>query len=176
MMAQEIRTRSKYWWFWPVFHSDKDALDTAKLGVAACLIIAAISGGFFAYNHSKDGDIFGIVGGILIAFVWCFLSYGVYRMSRVASAVALILFIADKVYSIGLEGRAFGILALLFALYLLNAVRATYWFYAKEELKKSTAKIILSCNYCGAPYALEDYSQDASKWFCRQCGKELPRP
>ena len=174
-MAQDAQSRSKYWWLWPIFHNEKDARDTAKTGVVACLVIAAISGGLIAYNHSADGDVFGLVGGILIAFVWCFLSYGVYRMSRIASVASLILYAGDRVYAIGFEGRRFGVLALLSALYLLNAVRATYWFNTKGDLEKIIPKTTLFCNHCGSAYDLEDYSQDALLWLCRQCGKELPR-
>ena len=174
-MAQEAQGRSKFWWLWPVFHNEKDARDTAKAGVVTCLFIAAVSGGMIAYKSGIDSDVFGIVGGILVAFIWCFLSYGIYRMSRLASLAALILFVGDRVYAIGIGGRRFVVLVLFFALYLLNAVRATYWFKKKDHQEEILPKTTFSCEHCGSAYNLEDYNRDASIWLCRQCGKELPR-
>ena len=41
----------------------------------------------------------------------------------------------------------------------------------EEILSKTT----LFCEYCGSTYDLEDYNQDALKWLCSNCGKELRR-
>ena len=157
-MTQEAQGRSKFWWLLQVFHNEKDARDTAKTGVVTCLFIGAVSGAMIAYNYGTDGDVFGSVGGIFVAFIWCFLSYGIYRMSRLASLAALILFVGDRVYAIAIGSGRFVLLVLFFALYLLNATRATYWFKEKGHPVEILSKTTFSCEYCGSTYNLEDYN------------------
>jgi hypothetical protein len=174
-MAQEAQGRSKFWWLWPIFRNERDARDVAKSGVATCLFIGAVSSATIAYKYGADSNVFGIVGGIFIAFIWCLLSYGIYRMSCLASLAALILLVADRICAIAIGSGRFAVFTLFLAIYLLNAVRATYWFKEKDNPEDILPKTTFSCEHCGSAYNLEDYSRDASKWLCRQCGKELVR-
>jgi Zn-dependent protease with chaperone function len=44
-----------------------------------------------------------------------------------------------------------------------------------DDMQEVRPTNTLSCEHCGSAYDIEDYNRDASKWFCRQCGRELPR-
>ena len=173
-MAQKSVDRSKYWWLWPNFYSEKDARDGAKMGVIASGLIAAVTGVVFVYRYASDGDVFGLVGGLVVSVVWCFLGYGMFRMSRVSALIALLLFLADKLYTVGIEGKPLGIATIL-VLYLANANRAIFWFRRKGGIEDAKASKIITCESCGTNQNLSDYNQETSIWLCSNCGKELPR-
>ena len=42
----------------------------------------------------------------------------------------------------------------------------------KPKVKPSN---ILACGHCGEEYNANDYRQDAPEWFCKGCGKPLPK-
>jgi Zn-dependent protease with chaperone function len=44
-----------------------------------------------------------------------------------------------------------------------------------EGKSRSDSSEMPVCPHCGASYTATDYRQDAQEWFCRQCGKALPR-
>jgi predicted RNA-binding Zn-ribbon protein involved in translation (DUF1610 family) len=173
-MTKDAISRSKYWWLWPNFYSEKDARDGAKMGVLASGLIAVMTGAAFSYRYVTDNDVFGLAGGLFVSLVWCVLSYGFFRMSRVASLTALLLFVADKAYTVGIEGKSLGIASIL-VLYLVNANRAIYWFKGKRGMQEAKPSETLNCESCGAVCDLADYNQDAAVWLCPACGKALPR-
>lgn len=136
--TNSVVQRSKYWWLYPTFSNEKDARDGAKMGVVASGLIAIVTGVLFWYLYTTDGDIFGLVGGLIVSLIWCILSYGIFKMSRVASSVALLFFLADKVYTVRIQGKSLGIASIL-VLYLINANRAIYWFKRNIDVKEAEA-------------------------------------
>ena len=94
-------------------------------------------------------------------------------MSRIASVASLILYAGDRVYAIGFEGRRFGVLALLFALYLLNAVRATYWFNTKGDLEKTFPRQRFLATIAAQLTILKTIVRMLSYGFVGQCGKDF---
>jgi hypothetical protein len=79
------------------------------MGVIACGLIAAVTGLIFVYRYYKGGDIYQLIGGVIIFIVYSVLGYGIFRMSRVACATALALFVAEKIYSSAFQGKSLGI-------------------------------------------------------------------
>ncbi|MDO9530728.1 MAG: hypothetical protein Q7O12_01145, partial [Deltaproteobacteria bacterium] len=130
--------RTKYWWFWPNFYDAEDAHDGAKMGVVACAIIAGVTGLTSTYSYYMDSNIYGLLGGMIIVLIYAPLGYGIFKMSRVASSVALILFLGEKSYTFYVQGKSQGI-ALLLIWYLVQANRAIYWF--NREQKKNRGDI-----------------------------------
>jgi hypothetical protein len=173
-MNQSTANRTKYWWLWPDFYQEKDARDAAKMGIIACSLIAAITGLTFTYRYYIDGDTYQLLGGMFFFIVYCILGYGILKMSRAACSGALILFLAEKFYTFGIQGKSLGIAPLL-AWYLFQANRAVYWFRGETTKAIIEPPKALTCIYCGAEYNLNDYRQDAPEWFCPQCAKPLPK-
>lgn len=130
-MVKNTANRTKYWWLWPDFYDEEDARDAAKMGVIACGLIAAVTGLIFVYRYYKGGDIYQLIGGVMIFIVYSVLGYGIFRMSRVACATALALFVAEKIYSSAFQGKSLGI-AIILVWYLIQASRAVFWFRRKR--------------------------------------------
>ena len=133
-MNQIIKHRPKYWWLWPDFYEEKDARDGAMMGVIACSLVAVVTGFTCIYRYYIGGDFYQLPGGMVVFVIYCVLGYGIFKMSRTASSVALILFLTEKIYTIGVQGKSLGIAPLL-AWYLFQANRATYWFRAATKPK-----------------------------------------
>jgi hypothetical protein len=131
-MSQSTAHRSKYWWLWPDFYVAKDAYDAAKMGIIACGLISGITGLTFIYRYSLEGNIGQLLGGLIVFIIYSALGYGIFKMSRVASSTALVLFLVEKIYSFSVEGKQLGI-AILLAWYLVQANRAVYWFRRQEN-------------------------------------------
>ena len=173
-MSQSTATRTKYWWLWPDFYVEKDARDAAMMGVIACSLIAVVTGFTFIYRYYVGGDVNQLLGGMLVFIINCVLGYGIFKMSRAAASTALILFLAEKIYTIGIQGKSLGIAPLL-AWYLFQANRAVYWFRAENIKPQIELPKILACPHCGAEYNVKDYRQDAPEWHCPQCNEALPK-
>ncbi len=126
--------RSKYWWVWPEFIDEKDARDAAKLGVTTCGFIAIVTGLVFIYHYFAEGDISQAITAVVMVTLYSALGYGIFKMSRFASSVALILFGVDKLYSLVVENKSGNyVLAILFIWYLVQANRAIYWFKSAKK-------------------------------------------
>jgi hypothetical protein len=126
-MSRSTTNRTKYWWLWPDFYEEKDARDAAMMGVIACSVIAVMTGLIFIYRYYRAGDVYHLVGAMVVFIIYCVLGYGIFKMSRAASSTALILFLAEKIYTFAIQGKSLGIAPLL-AWYLFQANRGVYWF------------------------------------------------
>jgi hypothetical protein len=158
-MNQRAANRPRYWWLWPSFQTKKDARDAAKMGVLACSWVAIGTGLTLGYRYYTDHDALQIIGGLIDFFIICVLGYGILRMSRVASSVALGFFLVELIHKF-LQEKSLGTGALL-AWCLFQSNRAIYWFKGKPIDAKIDFPRILSCSHCGAEYNTNDYNQDA---------------
>lgn len=112
-MSQSTVSRTKYWWIWPDFYEEKDAHDAAKMGVAACSLSAVVTGLTSIYRYYIDGDVYQLMGGISVSIILCVLSYGIFKMSLAASLTALILFLAEKIYTFAIQDESLVVAPLL---------------------------------------------------------------
>ena len=172
-MRKDTTIRPKYWWIWPDFYIEKDARDAAKIGVIACMWIAASTGILFIIKYFEGGDIGIIISGIVIVFIYSLLGYGILKMSRIAASIALILFLIETIYKVVDSGKVG--MAPLLVWYLIQSNRAVYWFKEESKEPKFETPKILACPHCGAEYNAKGYRQDAPEWLCSQCGKALPK-
>ena len=81
-MSRSTTNRTKYWWLWPDFYEEKDARDAAMMGVIACSVIAVMMGLIFIYRYYRAGDVYHLVGGMVVFIIYCVLGYGIFKMSR----------------------------------------------------------------------------------------------
>ena len=127
--------RSSNWWFWPDFNDVEDAQDGAKMGVMACALIAGATTIFSGYGYfiSITKDLDNFLGDMVVALIQIILGYGIYKMSRVASSMALVFFLADKLYSSIVYHKSWGI-GFIIVWYLIQANRAVYWFRREPRL------------------------------------------
>lgn len=174
MLRQSTVKRGKYWWLWPDFQEPGDARDAGKMGVTACGLIAVVTVVTFYVRYYSEGDLFHLVGGLIVFIVYCTFGYGILRMSRVAASGAIVLFVADKVYSSAVNGASLGI-ALLLAWYLIQANRAVYWFHREADISIGGGVSVRKCANCRTEYNPADYRVDVAVWSCSQCRATLPR-
>ena len=50
------------------------------MGVLSAGLIAAVTGAVFLYRYNNDGDVFGLIGGLIVSVIWCFLGYGIFKL------------------------------------------------------------------------------------------------
>ena len=150
--------RSKYWWIWPDFNDAEYAQDGANMGVFACAFIAGATALVSIYGYFINGTIVidRFQGDMVIVLITIIQGYGIFRMSRIASSTALVLFLADKIYSSMVYHKSWGI-GLILVWYLIQANRAIFWF-RKEPREMPERKNISSielvkggkrCPICG---------------------------
>ncbi|MBW1836145.1 MAG: hypothetical protein JRI99_04140 [Deltaproteobacteria bacterium] len=114
------------------------------------------------------------MGGISVSIILCVLSYGIFKMSLAANLTALILFLAEKIYTFAIQDESL-VVAPLLAWYLFQANRGVYWFREQNTKSEVEPLKILACKNCGAEYNVNDYRQDTPEWFYPQCGKALQK-
>ncbi len=77
---------------------------------------------------------------VAAAAAWALIALGIRAMSRFAAAAALILFVLERGLALQAGGRAIAILlALLFAIFFITAVRATQRFHELAALPDQRA-------------------------------------
>lgn len=164
--------RPLYWWLWPNFYVEKDAIDAAKMGVVAFSLKAVATGLFFFNRYYKDNDLYLLLGGMLAFVLYCGLGYGILRMSQAACIAALLLWGMEMIVTL-MQQKPLGMAPLLFW-YTIQASRAVFW-YSKKKIPAEDPTQILSCTHCGTKYRELDYSSYAPAWYCTQCKNPLPR-
>lgn len=176
-MKKDVLGRSRYWWVWPDLQEEKDARDAALVGVTSCGLIAIMTATVFVYRYYYvDHDLSQLIGGVIASIVYCTLGYGILRMSRLASTLALMLFVVEKL-PVFLELKP-DVIALMLVWYLFQSNRAVYWFRSKTEDIKAESKQPLhvsTCINCGMKYSSDDYRPEAPAWYCSKCKSPLPK-
>src|SRR5258708_4750582 len=84
--------------YWPVIYDSESARKAAKAGALAAFFLAgwtALFAFLSIFNISNLNDASALVDAAIFAF----LGFMIRRMSRVASIIALVMFVAERVYS-----------------------------------------------------------------------------
>jgi hypothetical protein len=124
MSNQELKSR-----YWPEINDLETARKVAKQGVWAALFVAGVTA-VFATLALFGKSFAGVDESAFVAVViFGALAIGIWRMSRVAATLALVLFVVEKVWAAQDGQRPAGvILAIVITLIFVNTVRATFRF------------------------------------------------
>jgi len=115
--------------YWPEIKDLDTARRVAKQGVWAALFVAGVTALFATLA------VFGksVAGVEPLAFVdvaiFALLAIGIWKMSRVAASVALVLFVLEKIWAFQDGQRPAGmIMAIVITFIFVNTVRATFCY------------------------------------------------
>lgn len=135
---ETVPGRSKYWFIWPTFYTEKDARDIAKAGATACAIVAAIS----AFSTHGGGRENAEIEALLYILVFGTFGYFTLKLNRVVATLSFLLFAADKVYTIIVTAQAgkAPVIGIFILLYLFHAMRAAYWYHGGRNAPKPEAE------------------------------------
>src|ERR1700693_4444542 len=134
-------------WHWPKIEDDKTAQDAALQGWGVCLFFSAVTGVAASLSILYQKPVLGIDGWALFdAGLFALVSWRVYKMSRPWAVFGLLLYLAEVSVRIakyfGSSGTGsippFSIVAIVFTLAFVNAVRGTFAFH---RFSKKAARI-----------------------------------
>ena len=124
-------SKSKPNWFWPTVTTRDEARIAAKQGVWAAGFVAVVTSLVAAYAGATGNAVMGIdAWAFLDAAIFAGIAIGIYRMSRIASVVGLVLYIAERLFMMATSQGAGGIVVVIFlTIAFLNSVRGTFAFH-----------------------------------------------
>lgn len=123
---------------WPPVDTLDTAKSTAKLGAVTAAIVAGVTALFAIL--SLFGVEFASIWALVDAGLFALIAFGIYKMSRMAAVLGLLLYLWGQVSQILVTGRTNYILFLLFTLYLVHGIRGTF---AYHKLKKEAPEPVI---------------------------------
>jgi hypothetical protein len=126
-LSVEDSQEDKFNWFFPDKIETPDQIKTTlKTGAFACAIVAVTT--IFAASYSiyrepiLDLDAWSYVDAVLFAI----LGYGIFRGSRVAAIIALVIFVWSRYVMYVDEGKFGGVLSILVLAMFITGVRGAF--------------------------------------------------
>jgi hypothetical protein len=119
--------------WWPAVSTREQAKAATKGGVIVCGVIVVFTGALALYS------LFGksILGITPLSFIdvvlFAAIGFGIWKLSRVAAVAGLVFYLIVQGYNWVTVGPKSPILAILFTLYLVNAVRGTFAYHSLPE-------------------------------------------
>lgn len=125
-----FETKSSGNWFWPTITTQEEAKSAARPGVWVAAIVAAITALIAAYAAATGKEVIGINAWAFVdAALFAGISFGIYKMSRAAAVVGLLLYLVERVYMTAVAGGRGAIVTILFTVALINSARGTFAFH-----------------------------------------------
>ena len=128
-------------WAWPTIENRASAVSAAKSGMWAAIIVAAVTALIATVALSYGKAIGGIDAWAYVdAAIFAIIAFGIWRMSRAAAVIGLLLFIAERV-DMYVSAHSFSVLSLLLLLMFVNGVRGTFGYrrFAEDEAETESA-------------------------------------
>ena len=132
-----VTKRKSTAWHWPKIDDAKTARDAALEGVGVSLFVSAVTGGTAVLSILSRKPILGVNEWALFdAALFALVGWRIYRMSRVWAVLGLLLYLAEMAARIlqyfessgGDSIPPFSVVAAIFTLGFVNAVRGTFAF------------------------------------------------
>ena len=115
--------------FWPSIGTIEQAKGAVKTGAVAAVLVALITTAFASWALFSGGSVAGFIDpwAYVDAVLFGAIAFGIYKESRAAAVVGLLLYVLEKVYQVVLTGQFQGaILTILFVLFFISGVRGTF--------------------------------------------------
>ena len=128
-------------WYWPQINDSKTAQDAALGGVAASLLIAAITSVAATLSIAYHKPILGLDGwSLLDAVIFAVAGWRIYRMSRIWAVVGLLMYSLEVAWRFvhPLGGIGFSPVAIIFIMGFVSAVRGTFSY---RKLSKQSDRV-----------------------------------
>ena len=157
-------------WIWPEIQDTEDAKKVSHAAAGAALFCAIVTA-VVSYLSMQGHALFKGFGVQTFADVIAFflVAVGLFRMSRIAALVGLVLYVGGQVLMIKQVGLRAPFVTILFSLYFINSVRATFAYHEfrkleKEEEKKSAARSLTTAASPGPSSAMEAPAAEANRF------------
>ncbi len=114
------------YYLWPDTSHLNGANSAARSGFwAACFVAAAMFGFAFYSEFVRPLQIFDI-WGLIDSFLFAAIAIGIWKSSRIAALLGLVLYLAEQWYLWRVDGLGNIVVALLLTLMFVNSVRGTF--------------------------------------------------
>ena len=128
------KKKANFWW--PDVSTLEQARSAAMGGAAVAGIVAAVTLAFTLYAVYKEPVLNITAWSFLDAALFVVVAIGIWRLSRTAAVAGLALYIVEQGYQLVSAGPKNPVMAILFILFLVNAIRGTFSYH---RLKKVSA-------------------------------------
>jgi hypothetical protein len=124
-------------WFWPPVDSLDAAKEAAKQGAIAAALVAGITAivAILSLFGLEITSLWALVDAALFALI----AFGIYKLSRVAAVLGLLLYLWEQISQILITGKTNIILVVLFTLYFIHAIRGTFAYHKLKEQQPEPA-------------------------------------
>lgn len=126
--------------FWPDVSSVESAKKAVGYGVGAAGIVALLTTVFATWALMSHSTVVGFVDAwaYVDAVLFTLIAFGIYKESRIAAVVGLLVFIAEKAYQIHTTEKFDGAVMAVFIIVLfISSVRGTFALYRLRSEKTS---------------------------------------
>ena len=144
------------------------------MGLGFLVLSVALNGGIYIYKYFISGEFENLVIGLILVGIYGLLGYGIFKMSKAAATITLILIVGLWLVDIITSEKVSGV-PFLFMWCLFQTNRAIYWYRGKREIAEIPVPIINKCPECGEEYNERDYDAGQTEWACAKCKTILPR-
>lgn len=129
-------------WLWPTIDDLESAKKAAHKGAAAAFVITIVTGvvsflavqGVAIFKELTDASSFIDAGLFLV------IGFFIYRLSRIAAVIGLLLYIGEQVISIQTHGFRFSVMMILLTSYFIAGVRGTFEYHNMNKNETPEAK------------------------------------
>ena len=133
-MAEQVK--SNFWW--PSVGTVEGAKGAAKAGFIAAVLVALITAAFATWALYSNGPVAGFIDpwAYLDAVLFGAIAFGIYKESRAAAVVGLLLYLVEKGYQVVLTGQLQGaVMTILFVLFFVSGIRGTFALHRLRRLQ-----------------------------------------
>jgi hypothetical protein len=120
-------------WFWPAVDTMDAAKEAAKQGAFTAAIVSGITAIFAILSLFGVGDT--SISALTDAGLFALIAFGIYRMSRVAAVVGLLLYLWGQLSQLLDTGRTNWFLVFLFTLMFIGGIRGAFAYHKLKELQ-----------------------------------------
>lgn len=126
--------------FWPAVDTIEDAKGATKYGIVAAIVSSVLTGLAAAWSVGAKKAAFGMIDAwsFIDAAIFAGAAYGMYRESRFAAILGLLVFLLGKVYQFIITGKLEGAwMAIILVLCYVSAIRGVYALRKLRAVAKS---------------------------------------
>lgn len=129
-------------WIWPTIDDLESAKKAAHKGAAAAFVVTIVTGvvsllavrGVAIFKELADGS------GFIDAGLFIIIGFFIYRLSRIAAVIGLLLYVGEQVISIQSNGFRFSIMMIILTSYFIAGVRGTFEYHHLNKNETPEAK------------------------------------
>ncbi len=129
-MAQADASKKNIFKFWGKVDSRDEAIELSRSGAAAAFVCAGVTAAataaaMFGYSLMPGFNAWALIDAALFAG----LGWGVWRFSRIAAVLALVLYIAERAMMFSQTPSHLAVITVMFIIFFVNGIRGTVAYH-----------------------------------------------